>query len=926
MKVCLPLLYLLLLCFIFSPTVNSFAQGDFCVDFQEFCPDDGEGDVTFPAGVNTGFAEPGNNYSCLSTTPNPAWYYIQIGQEGNITIDLTNSNDVDIDFALWGPFPDLNVAEASCGSLPSPIDCSYSPSSNETVFIPSTNENEIYILLITNFSNLATNVLGEVNEQGPDSGLPACCQTPLNTGLECPDPTFFSCGCWTGGIIGTLPVSNPAPAPPGFCGTTENQQWITFESCWCAVSLDIEASNCQNSGGLEVQLFSDCDPFTAVSECITVENGMTMTLPSLTGGDQIDCVPGEFYTILLDGLDGDICNYTITANAIPVIPPEFTDDTIAGPTEVCQGDTITYEFPAVLNAEVCDVSFSGEAEIIDVSHDSFTVVFGATGGTLCAIASNCAGTNQLCIEVQVFSMDFPPLSTGEVMESCDNLGDFYTVEFVIANGNPPYLVDGLTLDGNTFVSAPIPTSETYSFVVDDSNPCVEELIVSGEAECPCDTDPGVLEDSFAELCSDDILQIEFIQNPVLDINDVLVFVMRDPDGNIEVSNTSGQFQDFAGVIELNTIYTVCVEVGNDDGTGNPDTDHPCFSVSNCKQVVFYEDISIDAEPAVELTCNEPSQRLSPLIFGGSGNYIFSWTDPSGVVLSDQEEIEVDVVGTYTLTASDLTTSCASSFSYEVTRAADIEDLMVTLIDPTCYNDRDGRIVIDSVTGGAEPFVYSLDDAPYSANTELISLESGEYSLRVQDVNGCEFETTVSLKNPTEVLVSLVGDTIIELGQSASLTAIPSVTESITVSWMLNQTPQPDTLLTLDSVFLESVIASVMVSDSNGCTASDRLRINVAQDDPIFVPTAFSPNDDGINDRLNVYGDQSVALIEFMRVYDRWGNLLFEQEDFMPNDTGIGWDGLDDGERNSTGVYVYVLQALYINGRSETFTGDVTILR
>ncbi|MGK0364634.1 MAG: hypothetical protein ACI85O_001692 [Saprospiraceae bacterium] len=183
----------------------AFGQGDLCSEAEEFCPSNNGDDVTFPAGVGNGNAEPGNDYGCLGSTPNPAWYYIQIGQSGNITIQLTNSNNQDIDFALWGPFDDLNIANATCGSLPNPTDCSYSVSSNETVSIPNSQPGQIYLLLITNFSNQPTNIFGEAT----GNGIPACCTTPINTGLTCPDPASFSCGCWTGGFVGVLPTANP---------------------------------------------------------------------------------------------------------------------------------------------------------------------------------------------------------------------------------------------------------------------------------------------------------------------------------------------------------------------------------------------------------------------------------------------------------------------------------------------------------------------------------------------------------------------------------------------------------------------------------------------------------------------------------------------------------------------------------------------
>ena len=86
--------------------------GSTCDNFDKFCTGSA---ISFPAGVDQASAHttaPSNNYGCLGTTPNPAWYYMEMQQPGNLTIDITNSvgQQQDLDFAIWGPFNDLNDA------------------------------------------------------------------------------------------------------------------------------------------------------------------------------------------------------------------------------------------------------------------------------------------------------------------------------------------------------------------------------------------------------------------------------------------------------------------------------------------------------------------------------------------------------------------------------------------------------------------------------------------------------------------------------------------------------------------------------------------------------------------------------------------------------------------------------------------------
>jgi gliding motility-associated-like protein len=134
-----------------------------CQTAQPFCAG-GVSGVTFPATTGTVVAQPGPNYGCLGSVPNPAWYYLQINTSGNLDILIQGvaTNPVgpgqDVDFICWGPF---NSLAGICNSLTAgnTIDCSYSGSFTETLNIPSGITGQYYLVLITNFANVAQNIL-----------------------------------------------------------------------------------------------------------------------------------------------------------------------------------------------------------------------------------------------------------------------------------------------------------------------------------------------------------------------------------------------------------------------------------------------------------------------------------------------------------------------------------------------------------------------------------------------------------------------------------------------------------------------------------------------------------------------------------------------------------------------------------------------
>tara|TARA_Y100000589_G_C27198023_1_gene647920 strand:+ start:5676 stop:9410 length:3735 start_codon:yes stop_codon:yes gene_type:complete len=166
MKKLIPLYIFLLFGFL------DYGQNSNCTNMNPICTSTG---LSFQSnfGVqDASITDPGNNYGCLSTSPNPAWYYLEISQSGDLAMELQANQD--IDFILWGPFSNLANAIASCGSynniLPdypsgcipfwncTGYGCSYDPSPIEYPYIQNAVVGEVYVLLITNYASVVQNI------------------------------------------------------------------------------------------------------------------------------------------------------------------------------------------------------------------------------------------------------------------------------------------------------------------------------------------------------------------------------------------------------------------------------------------------------------------------------------------------------------------------------------------------------------------------------------------------------------------------------------------------------------------------------------------------------------------------------------------------------------------------------------------------
>ncbi|MBK7343736.1 MAG: gliding motility-associated C-terminal domain-containing protein [Saprospiraceae bacterium] len=116
-----------------------------------------------------------------------------------------------------------------------------------------------------------------------------------------------------------------------------------------------------------------------------------------------------------------------------------------------------------------------------------------------------------------------------------------------------------------------------------------------------------------------------------------------------------------------------------------------------------------------------------------------------------------------------------------------------------------------------------------------------------------------------------------------------------------------------------------VVDSAGCRAVDQILVLVEKRRPIFIPTAFHPGGEQ-NTRFYIQTGDGITEIEKMEVFNRWGERVWSNESFQPNDPAQGWDGMIRGEPANPEVFVYYAKILFDDGVTILYKGDVTLMR
>jgi gliding motility-associated-like protein len=118
-----------------------------------------------------------------------------------------------------------------------------------------------------------------------------------------------------------------------------------------------------------------------------------------------------------------------------------------------------------------------------------------------------------------------------------------------------------------------------------------------------------------------------------------------------------------------------------------------------------------------------------------------------------------------------------------------------------------------------------------------------------------------------------------------------------------------------------------VQQAGGCSASDSISIAFEDVRRVYLPTAFSPNADGRNDTfrpfISVPNVQSVASLE---IFDRWGGLVYEKQDYLPQTSRDGWDGTKNGKPMPLGQYTYVARVVFLDGLVKEYSGSVRLIR
>jgi len=271
----------------------------------------------------------------------------------------------------------------------------------------------------------------------------------------------------------------------------------------------------------------------------------------------------------------------------------------------------------------------------------------------------------------------------------------------------------------------------------------------------------------------------------------------------------------------------------------------------------------------------------------------------------------------------------SNAGFEKTEAAAGFDdfwLVTTLCETTVQIAPVGSLSCSELPPALEVQITDCDSCSIlwhnGATTPTINLPNGQTgmaSVVVYNEFGCLARDTFVIEPLVPPTIDLGPATVLLL--EGNILTLGPADPSLDYQWSSGETSSTIQVT-------EAGLYAVTITDANQCTATDAVAVEifVKPKTAIWVPNVFSPNDDGDNDYLPIYADQSVLRIITFQIADRWGSLCFRRDNFLTLRERDGWAGMVGKEVASVGVYTWFAQVEYLDGSRQLLEGNITLLR
>ncbi len=406
--------------------------------------------------------------------------------------------------------------------------------------------------------------------------------------------------------------------------------------------------------------------------------------------------------------------------------------------------------------------------------------------------------------------------------------------------------------------------------------------------------------------------------------------------------------DFSVAPPANTRFNFYFSDGDIDSTQRTTFSHLYKSPSFYSPYMIIKDsldcqVTVGGPDVIKIYGAEPFFGVDKKAFCDSGTvYFTNYTIANDTIISsvwDFDDGNTSVIkdpihsfntpGTYIVSLTATTARGCVKSLYDTVRIYATPEPIITSPDVVCINspiDFLGSLVLaDTAISWNWNLGNGKSSTSQNTNTTYGAVGNPTISLEATNLLGCKGSVSKTIEVAPLPTINLFSDPTIIVGTGILIPATYS-SNVISYSWTpvkglsCTNCPNPYANPQFTTKY------NVAVVDSNGCTSSKDITVTVVCNDKnYFVPNTFSPNGDGMNDVFYPRGS-GINRIQSLRIFNRWGDMLFEKKNFIANDPSAGWNGTVKGKAADQDVYVYVIEFICENAAIIPFRGNVALIR
>lgn len=364
-----------------------------------------------------------------------------------------------------------------------------------------------------------------------------------------------------------------------------------------------------------------------------------------------------------------------------------------------------------------------------------------------------------------------------------------------------------------------------------------------------------------------------------------------------------------GVINYNNtgVYNVVLSAVNSTG---------CISTVNTT-------VSVHALPTIVASYDTTICQGRLFTLKASGGAAYAWSGPSmSCTVCASPVITPMHTSTYYLTGTDIH-GCVNR-----------DTISIKVVEPFALrrSPNDTLCVGESVTisaTGTDSYTWVAQPGGNTYNTATVTVrpqQTTTYVLTATDYKNCfTVIDSVKVKVYPIPVVNAGKDTTINVGQSIRLT--PTLSSDVSnVRWTPTGTIVAQNNNSITVAPKQTTTYTLVARNDGGCKAVDDVTVYlICNGENFFVPNTFTPNNDGMNDVFYPRGS-GLFRIKSMRIFDRWGEMVFSKTDFRVNDPNSGWDGTYKGTQLNMDVFIYMIEIVCDNGQILLHKGNVALIK